>query len=289
MTILVTGTSGHLGRLVVETLLDQGIDPTTVVAVARDTAAIADLAERGVQVRRADYDDPASLDAAFAGVDKALLVSSSAVGARVGQHRNVIDAAAKAGVSLLAYTSVVRAEVSVMELAADHRETEALLRVSGVPHVILRNGWYLENYTGQIATALTHGVILGAAGAGRVSAAARADYAAAAAAVLVLDGQAGKVYELGGDEAFSLDGFAAELAEQGGTAVAYRDLSTEDYAAALVTAGLPEGYAAILADSDHGIADGALYVDSGELGRLIGRPTTTLREAIKSAMADVPR
>ena len=283
-TVLVTGTSGHLGRLVVEALLDRGHPASDIVATARNVDDVADLADRGVVVRQADYADPTSLKEAFVGVDRALLVSSSSVGARLDQHRNVIAAAAEAGVELIAYTSILRADTTSVLLAADHVGTEQLLAESGLPTVLLRNAWYLENYTGQIGLALEHGAVLGAAGDGRVSAATRADYAAAAAAVLADGDHAGRVYELGGDAAFTIGEYAAELAAASGREVVYRNLPQEDYASALVAAGLPEGYAHILADSDRGIAIGDLFTDSGDLSRLIGRPTTTLAEAIRSAL-----
>lgn len=283
-TYLVTGTSGHLGRLVVRSLLDLGISPADVVATARDTGAVADLADLGVVVRRADYTDPVSLKEAFVGVDRALLVSSSAVGERLPHHANVIDAARDAQVELLGYTSVVAADTSQMILAQEHRQTEELLAASGLPTVLLRNSWYLENYTAQAATALEHGAVLGAAGEGRVSAATRADYAAAAAAALVADDQGGRVYELGGDTAFTLDEYAGWLTEASGTPVAYRDLPAVEYGAALVGVGLPQPYAEILADSDLGLARGDLRTDSGDLSRLIGRPTTTPAEAIRAAL-----
>ena len=284
MTILVTGASGHLGRLVVESLLERGVPAQDVVATARDLDSIADLAAKGVVVRRADYTDPASLKDAFAGVDKALLVSSSAIGQRAEQHRNVIDAAADAAVSLLAYTSIAKADSTSMLLAGEHQETEQYLLASGLPVAILRNNWYIENYTGQIATALEHGAVLGAAGNGRVSAATRADYAAAAAAVLTLDDQAGKVYELGGTP-FTLAEYAAELSTQTGTPVVYQDLPTDEYAAVLVGAGLPDAVATIYADSDRGIKAGDLLVDSGHLEQLIGRPSTPLADAIQAQLA----
>lgn len=284
-TYLVTGASGHLGRLTVHALLERGTAASDVVATARDTADIADLAALGVVVRRADYADPTSLKEAFAGVDRVLLVSSSAVGQRIDQHRNVIEAAREAAVELLAYTSIANAGTATMLLAADHQATERLLADSGLPVALLRNSWYVENYTAQLPVSLEHGAVLGSAGEGRVSAATRADYAAAAAAVLVADDQAGRVYELGGDTAFTLAEYAAVLAEVSGTEVAYRDLPAADYAAALVAAGLPEGYAAVLADSDEGLARGELHTGSGDLARLLGRPTTTLREAIGAALA----
>ncbi len=284
MTILVTGASGHLGRLVVESLLERGVPAPDVVATARDLNSIADLAAKGVDVRRADYTDPVSLKAAFAGVDKALLVSSSAIGQRAEQHRNVIDAAAESAVSLLAYTSIAKADSTSILLASDHQETERYLLASGLPVAILRNNWYIENYTGQIGTALGHGAVLGAAGNGRISAATRADYATAAAAVLTLDDQAGAVYELGGTP-FTLAEYAAELSTQTGTPVIYQDLPTDEYAAVLVGAGLPDPVATIYADSDRGIKAGDLVVESGHLEQLIGRPSTPLADAIRAQLA----
>lgn len=284
MTLLVTGASGHLGRLVIEALLDRGTPATDVVATARKTESIADLAERGVEVRRADYDDPTSLDVAFAGVDRLLFISGSEVGTRIPQHTNVVDAAKRAGVGFVAYTSITRADTSDLALAAEHRATEELLAASGLTFALLRNSWYVENYTGQLSTVLELGAVLGAARDGRVSAATRADYAAAAATVLAGGDHDGAVYELGGDHAFTLADYAAAVSGATGREVAYRDLSVEDYTAALVTAGLPEGYAAVLADSDRGIAEGALFTDSGDLSRLAGRPTTDLQDAVRAAL-----
>ena len=284
-TYLVTGASGHLGRLTVHALLERGIAASNVVATARDTEDIADLAALGVVTRTADYTDPSSLKEAFVGVDRVLLVSSSAVGERVAQHANVIEAAKDAGVELLAYTSITRADSSTLALAEEHRRTEELLAASGLPVVLLRNSWYLENYTGQVATALEHGAVLGAAGQGRVSAATRADYADAAAAALVADDQAGRVHELGGDSAFTLEEYAATLSAESGTEVVYRDLPADQLSAVLVGAGLPKPYADLLADSDLGLARGELLADTGDLARLIGRPTATPAEAIRAALA----
>ena len=283
MTIVITGATGQLGRLVVEALLDSGVPAEQIVAAGRSTDRIADLGERGVQVRSIDYSQPDSLRQAFAGADKVLLVSGSEVGQRVEQHRNAVEAAKEAGVGLIAYTSIANADTTAMQLAAEHLATEEILRDSGVPFVLLRNGWYLENYTGQLPVQLQHGAVLGSAGDGRVSAAARADYAAAAAAVLLRDGQAGKVYELGGDEAFTLSELAGEVSAASGQDVTYRNLPAEQYTDVLVEAGLPEAYAAILADSDLGIARGDLLVTTGDLSALLGRPTTPLREAVQAA------
>lgn len=283
-TLLVTGTSGQLGRLIVEALLDRGTAASDIVATARNVEDVADLAGRGVVVRRADYTEPASLKEAFVGVDRAVLVSSSAVGERVEHHRNVITAAAEAGVDLLAYTSILGADSSGLALAAEHQATEEVLAESGIPHALLRNSWYLENYTEQASVALEHGVVLGSAGDGRVSAAARSDYASAAAAVLAGGDHAGKVYELAADDAFTLAEYAAELAQASGRPVAYQDLPGDEYAAALVGAGVPEPFAQVLADSDQGIARGELFSSSKDLSRLIGRPTTTLAQAVRDAV-----
>jgi NAD(P)H dehydrogenase (quinone) len=283
MTIVITGATGQLGRLVVEALLESGLPAEQIVAAGRTVDRIADLGRRGVQVRSIDYSQPESLREAFAGADKVLLVSGSEVGQRVEQHRNAINAAKEAGVGLIGYTSIANADTTAMQLAAEHLATEEILRDSGVPFVLLRNGWYLENYTGQLPVQVQHGAVFGSAGEGRVSAAARADYAAAAAAVLLRDDQAGKVYELGGDDAFTLSELAGAVSVVSGKPVTYTDLPAEKYTQVLVEAGLPEPYAAILADSDLGIARGDLLVTSGDLSALLGRPTTPLREAVQTA------
>ncbi|MEV0734260.1 SDR family oxidoreductase [Polymorphospora sp. NPDC050346] len=276
--ITVTGATGHLGRLVVEQLLDRGVPAAGIVAAVRAPEKAADLAARGVQVREADYDRPETLAAALAGTDRLLLVSGNELGQRLRQHGNVVEAARSAGVSLLAYTSILAADTTSVPLGPEHKATEDLVRASGLPYVLLRNGWYLENY--DLAGAVAQGVILGAAGEGRVSAATRADFAAAAVAVLTGDGHAGKVYELGGDEAFTLAELAAEVTRQSGTEVAYRDLPVDEYARTLAGFGLPEPVARMLADSDAGLARGDLHTDSGDLSRLVGRPTTPLPDAV---------
>ncbi|MEH0843544.1 SDR family oxidoreductase [Micromonospora sp. CPCC 205711] len=282
MSIVVTGATGQLGRLIVESLLRRGVSAGQIVALGRDVSRLSDLADRGVVVRAADYTDPASLRAAFAGAEKLMFVSGSEAGRRVAQHRNVIAAAREAGVGLVAYTSIAHADTAEMALAAEHRVTEEELRASGLPYVLLRNSWYLENYTGQLPTYLAHGVA-GSAGNGRVSAATRADYAEAAAEVLTTDGHAGRTYELGG-EAFTLTELAAEVARQSGREVGYTDLPVEAYTALLVSAGLPEPYAATLADADRGLARGELYVPVQDLEKLIGRRPTSLAEAVHAAL-----
>jgi NAD(P)H dehydrogenase (quinone) len=282
--ILVTGASGQLGRLVIDQLL-KTMSPSRIAATVRDAKAGADLSARGVQVFVADYTKPETLDAAFAGVDRLLLISSNAIGQRVSQHRNVIAAAKSAGVALLAYTSVLHADVSPLALAEEHRQTEAVLRASGIPFVLLRNGWYTENYAASIPAALERGVHLGCAGEGRIASASREDYAEAAAVVLTTsEDQAGRIYELAGDEAYSLSQFAAEIARQSGKAVSYKDLYEADFKAMLIGAGLPEGFAALLADSDSGASKGALFDDAHQLGMLIGRPTTPLAATVSAAL-----
>lgn len=283
MTVAVTGASGQLGRLVVEALLKDGSQP--VVAVVRDPAKVADLAARGVEVRVASYDDPEALERAFQGVDRVLLVSGNEFTKRVAQHTNVLRAAERAGVKLLAYTSIPQAGRNPLILAREHIGTEAALAGASIPTVLLRNGWYWENYTGGLAHAIETGVLYGAAGEGKVSGAARADYAEAAARVLTTDGHEGKVYELGGDETLSYAELAQVISEVAGKPVRYQDLPQADYAAALQGAGLDAGYAAALADADAGIADGILAVDSGDLQRLLGRPSTPVAEVLLAALS----
>ena len=284
MSYVITGATGHLGRLVTEDLLRRGVPAGDITATGRDITKAKDLADHGVRVLAIDYDDPASLDAAFRGADRILLISASEPGRRARQHENAIDAAARAGAGLLAYTSIANAGTTTMRLATEHQATEAALRASGLTYVLLRNSWYLENYTAQVPAILQRGSLAGSAGDGRVSAATRADYAAAAAAVLTGDGHAGRAYELGGDEAFTLAELAAEIGAQAGQPVSYLDLPEDEYARVLTSAGLPEVAAVTLADADRGLARGDLFVDSGHLRQLIGRPTTTLHEAVAAAL-----
>jgi NAD(P)H dehydrogenase (quinone) len=283
LTIVVTGATGHLGRLTVESLLRRGVPADQITATGRRTETLTDLADQGVNVRRADYTEPASLREAFAGAERLLLVSSSEVGQRVDQHATVINAAAEAGIDLIAYTSILKANTSSLLLAEEHRATEKLLANSGVAHVLLRNGWYTENYTAQLPIYLEHG-IAGAAGEGRVSAAPRADYAEAAAAVLAEDGHAGATYELGG-EAFTMTELAQVVSRAAGKSVTYTDLPVEQYTEVLVGAGLPEPVAAVFADGDRGVATGELYVDTTDLEKLIGRPATPIAQAVADAVA----
>jgi NAD(P)H dehydrogenase (quinone) len=282
MSIVVTGATGHLGRLIVESLLRRGVPADQIVALGRDVSKIAVLGDRGVVVQQADYNDLDSLRAAFAGAEKLMFVSGSEVGQRLPQARNVIAAAKDAGVGLIAYTSILKADTTTMKLAAEHKATEQEIAASGLPYVFLRNGWYIENYTPQLPVYLEHG-IAGAAGDGKVSAATRADYAEAAAAVLTADGHTDQVYELGGAP-FTMTELAAEVSRQSGRQVTYTDLPVEKYTEVLVGAGLPEPVAAILADADHGVARGELYVEGNDLEKLIGRPPTPLADAVRAAL-----
>ncbi|MDK1348251.1 SDR family oxidoreductase [Streptomyces sp. 378] len=282
MSIVVTGATGHLGRHVVEQLLEK-VPAEQITAVVRTAEKAADLAARGVRIAVADYNTPASFDGLFAAGDKVLLISGNEFDkGRVQQHRVVIDAAKAAGVALLAYTSAPSSLTAA--LADDHRGTEELLLDSGVPYALLRNGWYHENYTENLAPVLEHNAVVAAAGEGKVSSAARADYAAAAVAVLTGEGHENKTYELGGDTAWSFAEYAAELSRQTGREIAYHAVSPEALVGILTGAGLPEPFAQILAGVDAAIEKGELVVSTGDLSRLTGRPTTPLSEAITAAL-----
>lgn len=284
MSIVVTGATGHLGRHVVEQLLEK-VPAEQVTAVVRSAGKAADLAGRGVRVAVADYNAPETFDGLFAAGDKVLLISGNEFDkGRVGQHRVVIDAAKAAGVALLAYTSAPGSLTAA--LADDHRATEKALLDSGVPYTLLRNGWYHENYTENLAPVLEHDAVLAAAGEGRVSSASRADYAAAAVAVLTGEGHEARTYELGGDEAWSFAEYAAELSRQTGREIAYRPVTPEALTGILSGAGVPGPMAAILAGVDASIAKGELVMDSGDLSRLAGRPTTPLADAVAAALKD---
>ncbi|TGG94170.1 SDR family oxidoreductase [Natronospirillum operosum] len=281
--IVITGATGQLGRLVIDSLL-QKVPASSLVAAVRNVEKAEDIAALGVQVRQADYNDPTGWDAALQGADRVLLISSSEVGQRIQQHQNVIAAAKRAGVQLLAYTSILHADISMLTLAEEHRETEAAIKASGLPSVILRNGWYTENYTMGIGTALALGAVYGCAGDGRISSAVRADYAEAAAVALASDNQAGRVYELAGDTAYTLSDLAAEISRQSGKTVNYVNLPESEYKDVLVGAGLPEAFAAILANADTGVSKGALFEDGKQLSTLIGRPTQGWEAAVKAAL-----
>ena len=287
MSIVITGATGQLGRHVIEALLERHVPADSIVATGRSIEKLSNFVARGVRATAMDYDDAASVAQALKGATKVLLISGSAVGQRVEQHRTVIEAAKAEGVELLAYTSIANADTTRMKLATEHQATESILKESGVPFVLLRNSWYIENYTDQLPGTLAQGALAGSAGNGKVSGASRADYAQAAAAVLVAEHQAGKIYELGGDEAFTLDELAAEISAASGKSIEYRDLPADQYADLLTGAGVPEGFAQILADTDLGIGRGDLLVTTGDLRKLIGRPATALSVAVRSAAAAI--
>lgn len=283
MMIAITGANGQLGRLVIQQLL-KTVPASQIIAAVRNLENAQDLAALGVQLREADYDQPSSLQSAFQGADKVLLISSSEVGWRVPQHKAVIEAAKDAGVKLLAYTSLLHAGRSTLALASEHLATEQLLADSGLPYTLLRNGWYTENYLASIPVALKYGALAGCAKDGRIASASRADYAAAAAAVLTRDHQAGLVYELAGDEAYTLTELAAEICLQSGKAVVYQDMPEGDYNAMLQQAGLPEGLAHLLADSDTAASKGDLFDQSRQLSQLTGKATQSLKAAVADAL-----
>jgi NAD(P)H dehydrogenase (quinone) len=283
--IVVTGATGQFGRLVVEALLQRGTPASEIVAAVRTPAKAADLAARGVEVREADYTRPETLGPAFAGADKLLFVSSSGPEAdRIAQHRAVVAAAAEARVGQLLYTSIYDATDSPLGLARAHRDTEATIAATGLPSVLLRNGWYTENYTGSLADAVERGVIARSTGAGRVASAARADYAEAAAVVLLSDDQAGKVYELTGDTNWSLADLAAEAAQQSGKAVTFTNLPADQYAGILRSLDLPEFLVELLVDSDLRVSEGALSGITSDLSTLLGRPTTPPADTVALAL-----
>ncbi|MFS8204924.1 SDR family oxidoreductase [Streptomyces sp. CWNU-52B] len=282
MSIVVTGATGHLGKHVIEGLLEQ-VPADRITAVVRDEAKAADYAARGVRIAVADYNAPETFDGVFSTGDKVLLISGNEFDkGRVGQHKVVLDAAKAAGVALFAYTSAPGTLTAA--LADDHRGTEAAILASGVPYTLLRNGWYNENYTDNLAPVLEHGAVVQATGEGRISSAARADYAAAAVAVLAGEGHEDKTYELGGDEAWSFAEYAAVVSKATGKEIVYSSVPAETYKGILTGAGLPEPFAAILAGVDESIEKGELVVTSGDLSRLTGRPTTPIAESVAAAL-----
>lgn len=280
MTIAITGATGKLGRLVVDKLKSK-TPAGDIVALVRSPEKAADL---GVAARPFDYSKPETLAPALKGVDTLLLISSSETGQRVPQHKNVIEAAKSAGVQHVIYTSILRADTSPISLAVEHRQTEADLKASGIAYTILRNGWYAENYTGSIGGALAAGAFIGSAGDGKVSAAARADYAEAAVAVLTGSGHKGKTYEFAGDDAWTLSDLAAEISRQSGRTITYKNLPPADYAAALAGLGLPEPVAHAIAGWDVSASQAALFHDGRELSTLIGRPTTPLSKSVAEVL-----
>lgn len=279
----VTGATGQLGRLVVEKLKGKGL-ANSVVALVRTPEKAADL---GVEVREFDYSNPEKLADALHGIEKLILISGNELGKRTEQHGNVIDAAKKAGVKQLVYTSLLHADRSGLSLAPEHYATEQALKASGLAYTILRNGWYTENYTGSVGGAVAAGAFIGSAGDGKISLAARADFADAAVAVVSGEGHQNKVYELAGDESFTLAELAAEISKQTGKTIPYNNLPETEFAKILKSFGIPEGFADAIASWDTGASKGDLFDESHQLSNLIGHPTTPLAETVKAALASI--
>jgi len=280
--IAVTGANGQLGRLVLKHLA--GLTNTPVRALVRSPEKAQDLSSDQVSIAQFDYNDPAELPKALEGVERLLLISGSEVGQRVGQHKAVIDAAKAAGVKFIAYTSLLNVPSSSLILGAEHIETEQLLIDSGIPHAVLRNGWYLENYAGTVAAALKHGAVVGASANGRISVAGREDYAEAAARIIAGDDLSTRSIELAGDEAITLTDLAEEISLQSGRTIPFQNLSEADYAGMLTGAGLPEGFAKALADADRGAANGELFNASTALRGILGHPTKSLSSFVAEAL-----
>jgi NAD(P)H dehydrogenase (quinone) len=281
MTIAIAAATGQLGRLVVQSLKTRA-PHEELVALVRSPEKAGDL---GVAAREADYDRPETFVRSLEGVDTFLLITGPVPGARVAQHRNVVDAAKRAGVKRIVYTSAIHADVSPLDIAADHRAAEADITASGIAYTIVRNGWYTENYTSAITGALASGAVLGSAGDARISSATRADYAEGIAAVLAGAGHEGRIYEFAGDDAWTMRDLAAEIARQSGRTVVYRDMPPAEYASMLAGFGIPEAVAKAIAGWDVAAAQGALFDDSRTLSRLIGRPTTPLSDTVAEVIA----
>jgi NAD(P)H dehydrogenase (quinone) len=283
--IVVTAATGQLGHHVIEQLLAKGAPAKNIVAAVRNPEKASAFRAKGITVRQADYEKPETLEAAFAGADKVLLISSSTVGSRARQHKNAINAAKKAGVKHLAYTSILHADTSKLKLAAEHKETEDAIKASGIPYTFLRNGWYIENQTDTLAGSIGAGAFIGCSGDGKIAAATRQDYAEAAAVVLTSAGHENKAYELAGDTAYSAQEFAAEVSRQTGKNLPFNNLPEAQYAEILGTFGLPKPFAEILADADANAAKGQLEDSTGDLRRLIGHATTPFPGVVKASLA----
>ena len=279
MKIAITGATGQLGRIIVGKLKEKV--GSNIVALVRSTQKATDL---GVEVREADYDKPETLEAALKGIDSLLLISGSEIGKRAVQHQNVIDAAKRNGVKWIVYTSLLHANTTSLSIAEEHIATETALQSSGIPFTILRNGWYTENYAGTIPGAIAGRAYLGSAGEGRISAASRQDYAEAAVTVLTTSGHHGKVYELAGDEGFTLTDLAAEISKHSGKNVPYNNLSADEYATILTNVGLPAGVAGAIAGIDVSISKDELFDGSKQLSKLIGRPTMSIKDVVVDAV-----
>ncbi|AWS40238.1 SDR family oxidoreductase [Streptosporangium sp. 'caverna'] len=288
MSIIITGATGQLGRMIIADLLAAGVPADEITAVARSEEKAADLVARGVRLHVADYDRPETFAGAFRPEDRVLLISGTDVGRRTAQHGAVIDAAKAAGVAQLAYLSVFGGPKADFLLAGDHRETERMILDSGLPYTFLRNNWYSEMYVGDLPGTVERGAIVTNAPAGsRIATAPRTDYAAAAAVVMNDDGHLNKAYELGGDTAWSFEEFAEEVSRQTGTKVVHTSVTAAERQAILTGAGVPAAFAEILVDVDNAIGRGALASTPGDLSRLIGRPTTPIADSIAAARASL--
>jgi NAD(P)H dehydrogenase (quinone) len=285
MTIVVTGATGQLGRLVIDNLIARGVDPASIRATGRNVQKLEELASRGVQTAVIDFEEPATLAPAFEGADALLLVSGSEVGKRMPQHTNAIDAAVAAGVGRIVYTSAPHADTTGLPVAPEHKATEALLADSGIPVTLLRNNWYTENYVGPLEQARETGTVVASVGDGRVASATRNDYADAAAVVLSTPGHEGKVYELSGDVAWTFYDLAEAFSEIIGSKVVYTPIEPDEYARILTAAGLDDGTAGFVVALDQGIRNGDLADVTGDLSALIGRPTTSLVDGLRAAIA----
>lgn len=279
----VTGATGQLGGLVVEKLKEKGLS-SSVVALVRNKEKGSGL---GVEAREFDYNNPAKLVDALQGIEKLILISGNELGKRAEQHANVIEAAKQAGVKWVVYTSLLHADTSSLSLAPEHYATEKALQASGITYTILRNGWYTENYTGSIGGAVAAGAFIGSAGDGKISSAARADFADAAVAVITGAGHENKVYELAGDSSYTLADLAAEISKQTGKTIPYNNLPETAYADILKSFGLPEMFAEAIASWDTGASKGDLFNESHQLSKLIGKPTTPMTETVKAALSAV--
>lgn len=280
MKTAVTGATGQLGGYVV-TELKKRIANESIVALARNPQKASDL---GVETRAFDYTKSEELVKALVNIDNLLLISSSEIGQRAVQHTNVIEAAKKAGVKWIIYTSLLHADSSTLSLAGEHLASEQALKASGIDYTILRNGWYTENYTGSIKGALAGGAFIGCAGDGKISSAARIDYAEAAAAVITDKSHIGKIYELAGDQSYTLTDLAAEISNLTGQKIPYKNLPETEYAKILESFDIPKDFAAAIASWDISASKGDLFDDTKQLSKLIGRPTTLLAESIKAAL-----
>lgn len=276
MKIGITGATGQLGSLVIDHLKSKTAAENIVGLVRNQEKAVG----LGVESRAFDYNDAETLKQSLSGIDYLLLISSSEVGQRARQHKNVIEAAKEAGVKWIVYTSLLHADTSTLSLADEHLATEALLAEAGIPVTILRNGWYTENYLGSVDSALKAGAFIGSAGEGKISSAARNDFAEAAAVVITDPQHQGKVYELAGDESYTLSDLAAEVSKQEGKEIPYNNLEEAQYAGILESVGLPAGLAQAIAGWDLSASKGDLFDDSKTLSKLIQRPTTPLSESV---------